>query len=136
MKRFLNVFALTICSTAIADGHHTLSEYLKVDASGARLSSETAARSLDLVSWFEEPGWDSVTSIESYSVKKLSNESFEVTYLVYGFCPGKLSSEPTPEKVVFKIDPKTGKIFEPRIRPHVSNEVLCEEYGCCKPGGM
>jgi hypothetical protein len=100
-------------------------EFCKRDLNGARLQQQT--RMNQLVSWEEEPGWDSLAVTKGFRVKTSSGSAglatVTVEYREYGTLDGnRYQSKPKTELVVFSLAKKRGvwKITAPMIPPHTS----------------
>jgi hypothetical protein len=80
-----------------------------------------------LVSWEEEPGWDSLVVTKAFQVKPSSASTSVATvtveYTEYGTLDGnRYQSKPKTESVAFSLEKKRGvwKITAPVVPPHVS----------------
>ena len=105
-------------------------QYCELDMEGARLSSQNphVAKVFSLVTWSEEPGWDSATVIRGFEVVGVragrQTSAVTVRYEVLGEMSGVsvATSRRIPELVTFVVRrSETGwKIDRPLIRPHIS----------------
>jgi hypothetical protein len=107
-------------------------DYCKLDQAGARLSSQDPnnQKIFALVSWLEEPGWDSVVVIKSCEIfpSKWGQPTSRVAlrYVLLGEMTGTniTAYRPHDEFVTFVLDKSgdTWKIKRPLIPPHISVE--------------
>lgn len=105
-------------------------EYCRLDFGGARLSSQNP--NLDkifaLVTWPDEPGWDSAVVVKKYTVVRTVpghlTSSVTVRYSVLGEMNGvEVVASPKHREFVTFVLSKTGKpwkIKRPVIPPHIS----------------
>lgn len=104
-----------------------LERYLSMDYGGARLDGRTSGPTFQLVGWYEEPGWDELTFVISYSITKESVSDNEAKYIVQYKTAGRMMGEVIQmdlktEEVEFIMQKKQGVwlIMDPRIEPHVN----------------
>ncbi|MDE2466258.1 MAG: hypothetical protein KGO02_21470 [Alphaproteobacteria bacterium] len=109
-----------------------MSEYCALDAKGARLSSQNPLLNtmFSLVTWPEEPGWDSVHVIKKFAIlgshSKPTSATVTVGYAVLGQLSDlAFSRSSTRHQVVTFVLIKSGnewRIQRPMIEPHISVE--------------
>ena len=132
MNLIIKLTLLLVSSVAFSEPLNLVSQYVKLDYAGARLSSDTYRNVSSLTSWEEEPGWDSAVVVSSYKVEPTS-DGVAVTYTTHGFCPGGMSESAGESTVIFKTTESDSGLLiaAPMIRPHVSAELMCEKFKQC-----
>lgn len=131
---FLHV-SMVFAGNNITQPQSIAAEYCRLDFQGARLSSRTYAEINRLVSWEEEPGWDSVFITDKYEITGYAvyGDEAEVTveYTLKGSISGQdFTAYEKTETVIFRLGLTGGvwKITEPLIPPHCSAGVLLAHY--------
>lgn len=118
----------------LATPEETVKTYCELDASGARLTSQTWSKVLPYISWSEEAGFDRAVVISGFSIgnvqKKGDKEStVTVEYQVLGIVSGDYLAGRKIENIRFKVA-KTGrgwKITEPDFMPpHVLAQAMAK----------
>lgn len=110
------------------DPRQIMSLFCKLDADGARLSSDTRRDIEQLLDWGEEGGYDEMVVIKSFKIHKeyirKSTATVSVEYNVLGSTDSvDFSAVPGKKKVInFSLERIDGrwKIKEPIIAPHVN----------------
>lgn len=111
----------------LATAEATVRAYLDLDGQGNRLTSKTWPKVLPYISWKEEAGWDKVTVISGYEVKKTDKKSdglsnVTVNFDVQGTVASDYQSSRHIETVMFVVKKTDAgwKITDPdTFRPHV-----------------
>jgi|HubBroStandDraft_6_1064221.scaffolds.fasta_scaffold06445_2 hypothetical protein len=112
----------------------TVKKYCQLDFDGSRLSSGTWKRVSSLVSWEDEPGWDTYTVVSGFQIssEKQSQDAatISVVFSVVGTMSGDgpLKEERKKESLEFHLK-RVGtdwKILEPMEPPHVSIRTATE----------
>jgi hypothetical protein len=106
--------------------------YCQHDFEGARLSGKTWGKIAQLITWQDEPGWDTITVISSFVIIDSKQGENEADVIVeYGpstnIQPGEQYEIMTdPKRVHFQLKNINGiwKISGPMIMPHVSEEIV------------
>lgn len=100
--------------------------YLKADANGMGLSSDTCQEIFKYAVWPEAPGWDTFTVVRSYEIQKTSPSkdgvNVKVEYLLAGEMRGEeFIPKNKKEGVTYHLVQVDGKwkVAEPQLQPHV-----------------
>lgn len=131
----------TVAKSAMLDQSPTavVREYCELDMKGARLSSQNpyVDKIFALVSWPDEPGWDSAIVVKKFAIvsARLGHQTPTVTvrYNVFGKMTGTHVAplNKREEFVTFSLS-RSGsgwKIERPLIPPHVSVEAATTALG-------
>jgi hypothetical protein len=114
--------------------------FCKLDFEGNRLSSEKYKNIKSLVSYPDEPGWDTVIGIHGYEIKKekIENASAEITveYEIDRQWPNNPSNKEKYKTETFHLKQENSKwkITKYIMFPRVSSKILCTEHGYCETG--
>jgi len=109
-------------------------EYCRLDSQGARLSSANWPRVAPLVSWEEEPGWETATIISRYRIQSTTVRPDHAIVIVVFRIIGQLeddkpfASKRKYETLAFRLE-RAGdswKIVRPVAPPHVSARAMME----------
>ncbi len=124
------LFASGVCCSAESVPHprDIVEKYCRFDFEGARLTSETWAQGASLVTWEEEPGWDTIVVVSDFEVVSVKRETNTALVTVNFFVRVRLETaerfvqKNRTETVTFQLrqTDKDWKIESPLIAPHVS----------------
>lgn len=113
------------------------------DSKGVRFSSATRRTLNTLIAWEGEPGWESISLIDSFSIITVSEEGnnakVKVQYRVYGVLRGFNWEPNNPDEeapsaineiIEFNLSKiqDSWKIVEPVIQPHISIEAALSHF--------
>jgi hypothetical protein len=111
----------------LATPEETVKAYLDLDGQGKRLTSKNWSKVLPYISWQEEAGWDKVTVITGYTIRKADVKKdvsaiVTVVFDVLGSLSSDYQASRRLETVVFTVKKTDAgwKITDPdTFRPHV-----------------
>jgi hypothetical protein len=111
----------------LATPEETVKAYLDLDGQGKRLTSKNWSKVLPYIFWQEEAGWDKVTVITGYTIKKADvkkdvSAMVTVDFDVLGSLSSDYQASRRLETVVFTVKKTDAgwKITDPdTFRPHV-----------------
>ena len=141
MKKITVIFSILLIGISINTcmagdtPSEVVRKFCQFDFEGARLSSKTYSDIVPLISYPEEPGWDTVISITGYTIKKEkifgNNAEVIVEYNIDQSWPAGVT---IPNIEVIKLAQYDGawRIKEYVMYPRVSKDVLCKKFKRCK----
>lgn len=130
------LITLGLASVSFAsDARTVLSEYLALDAKGARLQGWQSENYL--LKWQEEPGWDEITIITGYTIKSEKCDANRCAYVVtYALYP--VASQPQveahpkggEEDIIYRLVKQKDRWFlEDFVKPHVLVDAYQRKVG-------
>lgn len=140
IKSILVLFMFLFASPTLGRANNTPSQvverFCQFDSEGFRLSTEGYSKFKGLVSYPEEPGWDTAIAIGKY---KILNEKIEknfaeveVFYEIMGSWPGEIENIQKYKKGKFRLKKNNNwKISEYLAYPRVGAETLCRKHQYC-----